>query len=256
MKTITLLLALLLMLALPSQTYAALSFGVNPARLTVTANSTINTLSAWTVIVWVRPEVLMAGRNIASKHNGISNGWIFRYSGADTTNLQVLADRTVNVSYITNDAPLTGTVGSWVYYAATFNTSASAGQVVNIYKGTLTQLATERTYSVTTDGSGAVVSDSSRNFMFGNRDEVGVYSSSFPGKMAWGMYFNRALTQNEIRSLQFNPRPISGCQIYFQMGYNDTGTQRNLCGPNNNSGTVTTATTSLQHVPLRSPFGN
>jgi len=67
------------------------------------------------------------------------------------------------------------------------------------------------------------------------------------------MYFDRALSLGEIRSLQFHPRVLSGCVLYSHYGFNGTGTQPDWSGKGN-SGTVTGATVS-NHVPLGSPFG-
>ena len=81
----------------------------------------------------------------------------------------------------------------------------------------------------------------------------GTDSKAFPGSIALFGLLNRVASQQEIVSLQFNPRVVSGTKVFMPLGWNGTGTQPDLSG-NGNSGTVTGATVAA-HVPLRPLFG-
>jgi Concanavalin A-like lectin/glucanases superfamily len=250
MKKIIPIIIIATLLLVPFSSEAALRYTNSTDRVTVTANSTINSLNAWTAMMWVKPSAITAGREFFAKSNGISTGWFARFPGGTAGNVAVSCGRTTTSAlYQTNNTPFASTTNAWMFIAVTCNLSDSAGQIIDVYVGSTTKMATEQTYGTVTDGSGGAQNDSAIDFQWGARASA----DAMQGDLAWGMFVNRELSLGEIRSLQFNPRYVSGCLIYHQFGFNRTGTQRNLCG-SGNAGTVTGATVA-PHGPFRSPFG-
>lgn len=201
----------------------------------------LNNLTALTWVVWLFPTTRTTNRVILQK----GDQHFIRLSGT-TGNVRFFRDRTTDTDYITNSTPL-ASLSTWYCLAITFDSAATP--TVHIYIGSLTATMVECTYGTAIDGSGALASDGLGSLVWGNNNASTIV---FQGSIAIPMMFNRVLTLRELQSLQYQPRVISGCQIYQQLGYNGTSTQTDYSG-NVRSGTVTGATVG-SHVPLRSPW--
>lgn len=223
----------------------ALVFGAGATdKVTITAEAGINNLDPFTWLMWVYPTTLTSLRVLLSKG---ATTKVFRLNGTGG-NIQVqIARASGGASFITNDTPLS-TLDKWYCVAAGVDSSAGAGQMVDIYTGDLTTPLAERAYGTNSNGSGALTDESASDLTLG-----GSASSAFQGRVAVAMIWNRELTLGELIDQQFNPRPTSGCVLYEVMGFNGTGTQPDWSG-NAHAGTVTGATVE-SHVPLRPPFG-
>ncbi len=229
----------------------ALTFGANLTdRVNIGSAAVIDNLNPFTWFMWLNANTITASRVFACKGLSGTNQKLCGFSGGSGNVIVQVTRASVSTQYITNTTPLSST-GTWYCLAVTFDSGAAAGQVVNIYTGTLTSPLTEATYGTATDGSGGVSSDASSNFFWGNRSN---FDLPFQGDIAIGMIFNRALSLGELKSLQWRPRMISGCVDFQILGYNGTGSQPDWSG-NGNAGTVTGATQSATHVPLPPPFG-
>jgi hypothetical protein len=229
----------------------ALTFGaVNSDAVNIGTGASISNLNPLSYIEWVYPTSVAtsAGLLFMQKGRAASGGTRRAFSFAAAGNfLRLTVDRaTTDTDYIASSLALTD--NTWHCIAATFNSAASAGEVVNLYCGTLTAEMAETTYSTATDGSGAVGDDSGLAMKLGN-DGAAASTSAFKGRIAIAAIFNRVLTLGELQSWQFHPRVMSGCVGFWQLGYNGTSTQPDWSG-NGNNGTVTGATLS-DHVPLR-----
>lgn len=230
----------------------ALTFGAATSdRVDCGSGASIDDLNPFTWLFWCYATNNTANRALGSKESG-SNSKRLRLSGTGGSagNLRVEVVRaTTNTDYITNDTPL-GTLNTWKCVAITFDSAASAGQIVNIYSGTRSVVLAESTYGTATDGSGTPSSEAAGSFYIGNRAGL---ASSFQGRIAVCMIWNRALTLAELIEQQFRPHKTSGCVMFTRVGYNGTGTQPDWSG-NGNAGTVTGATLTPDDVPL-GPMG-
>jgi hypothetical protein len=214
--------------------------------INIGSGASLDDLDPFTYLVWLNPTTLTANRVLFRK---IQTGVKILQLSNGSGDLQFAVSRSgAATNYTTNSSPLAAT-GTWIFLAATYNSAASAGQVHNIYKGTLTAAATECTYATATDGSGGSTTDATGDQSIGGR--VGA-SSAFQGAIAVAAIFNRELTLGEILSWQFDPRVMAGCVAFHHFGFNGVSTQPDYSG-RGNAGTVTGATVSA-HVPLKRPF--
>lgn len=223
----------------------ALTFGAASSdRVVVTAAASINDLATLSVGGWIYPTAL-ASTALATKCNGILNGWQFVLNGTGG-NLRFRRDRTTDTDYQTNSAPLT--TGKWYFVMAVYDAGAGAGQVVNIYVGDEAALAVEATYGVATDGAGAEVTDAAQNLEWGNNPAT--HAGAPSADMAQMMVYSRALSLAEVQALQFRPRMLdANCVLLHRLGDNGTGSQIDLSG-NGNHGTVTGATVATRNPAL------
>lgn len=210
----------------------------------------LDTLTTWTAIFWINWNTLTDFRQMMNKAVGLGRRRI-EVDATDELTVRVARNSFANnCVYTTNNANLT--TGKWWYIAVTFDTGASAGEVVNVYLGDISTLVTERTYATATDGSGAVDSEASASLFVGSAGGGG--SNAVGADIAIFQFYDTALSVEAIQLLQWLPRVLnSNCLIYSHYGFNGTGTQADWSG-NGNSGTVTGATVS-DHVPLGPPFG-
>lgn len=229
------------LLAIALQLQAALTFsGTN--RVTLTSASSMNNLSAWTIIYWLKPST-----NQGILHRQDTTGFR-RTSITDSNNISNISGRaTTDDQYDTNNASLS--TGVWAYIAIVYDSAAATGERFNVYKGTLTSLATELTYGTTTNGSGSVSFTGDINI--GNRASG---SDPFLGDVAIWAQWSIALTPNQVLGQQYRTRPtvLTGCLTFLEMGFQGTSTVRDWCGQGNN-GTITGATYSA-HPPIGAPF--
>ncbi|MCC7045064.1 MAG: LamG domain-containing protein [Acidobacteria bacterium] len=221
--------------------------GATTDRVTIAANATIDNLSAFTVLLWVRPTTLTSFRRIVAKEVSTTSGWAVRLTGTGGDIRVTWGRATTDVSYVTSSTPLSS-LYTWHLVAITFDQSGAAGEVVNIYTGKLTTAAVEASYSTTTGGSGAFDDDSSADLTIGNSAATDL---PIQGNIAVAAVINRVLTLQEIISWQWHPRMISGCVGFYQLS--DTSSVPDWSG-NSNAGAVT-GTSLFEHVPLGPWFG-
>lgn len=226
----------------------ALTLGAGSATewINLGAGASLGDLDPFTLLYWLNPTTLTGGRLLYRKAGtGIK---LFTLNGTGG-NVQMQFQRAGGfTNYLTNDTPLAST-GSWIFLAGDYDSSAAAGEIHNIYKGTLTAAATECTYGTATDSSGATLADAAGDFIVGGRVSQ---PNAFQGAIAIHAVFNRKLTLAEIVSWQWQPRMMSGCVALHHFGFNGTSTQPDYSG-NGNSGSVSGPTQSA-HVPLGQPF--
>ena len=203
-------------------------------------------LSPFTLLLWIFPTTLNTNDAIAHRGTFAANNRRSFFQSDSSGNLQLSVDRsTTDTIYITNDAPLV--LNEWNFVAASFDSSAGAGEIANIYRGSLTALVTERAYGTATDGSGTLADDSAASFIVGN---IANFTTAFKGRIAIAAYVLGAWSLAQIQAWQFRPRMVDGIKLLAVYGYAGTGTQPDWSG-NANNGTVTGATVA-DHVPI--PF--
>lgn len=225
----------------------ALTFGgATTDVVTVAAHASINTLAARTVLAWLFPTSLASTKGFGGK-------------GSAGGNMQCAVRTTGDVDFaisrsggLANYRTATGLITANTWYCIGLTYDAGATPSMHIYTGSLTAVLAEApSYTISTNGSGGTNSDASSGLLWGNIHSLNI---ALVGRIAIVAYFNRVLSLGEMIRWQFKPQMMSGCVNLLQVGYNGTGTQPDLSG-NANSGTVTGATLTPNHVPLGPMFG-
>src|SRR5690606_36887469 len=113
------------------------------------------------------------------------------------------------------------------------------------YTGTLTQALAEVGYNLQIAGSCALSSDAASDLT------TNVNSTQrWQGDVGTVMVFNRRLSLDEMRQLQFRPVALDGCVLWARPGYIDaTSTQADYSGSGNN-GSIAGSPTRADPVPL------
>lgn len=209
-------------------------------RVTSGPHATINNIAAGTYLLWFKPSSIPGLRRLVVK----SNGRILAINDASGNFRGFVNRATTSTNYITNTNPAVS--GEWNCVMMTWDLAAGAGELVNVYRGSLTAAMTECGYGSQTDGTG-VAGDDSANPLSIAGDGT---NSGLPGDYAIYAVFNRVLTRAEGVNWQFQPRMMSGC-VDFKHLYG-TGTQPDWSGTGN-AGTVASMTEAA-HVPLGPAF--
>lgn len=211
----------------------------------------IDDFNTGTVLVWVKVNTFTDGRAFFDKTATASSLKRFALETFPGTNQLAwsMGRVTANLNYVTNNIFIS--TGTWYFFAVSFSTQASAGEIANIYFGSQTAMAVEATYdAVTSDGSGAFGNEgSAANLFFGGTNAGGNLACQC--LVAYGKYTNRQMTLAEIQNEQFNPQwgETSGLGGLFSTYAIGTGSQFDLSG-NNNAGTITGCTESSDGPPI------
>ena len=224
----------------------ALIFGAATSdRIDINDVSSLQNLDGITIMCWLYPTTFTPARTIYNKDNRL----YFRLPDG-SGNLEFVRSRVGgDTNYLTDDTPLV--LNTWNFIACTFDTSAGAGEVINLYRGDLSTPATESSYGTSDDGSGALLSDAGGDVRIGNDNNQ---TRAFQGSIADTHLINSTLTLDQINAHLFRFIPHASSLIRMLPGYAGTGTQPDWSG-NGHSGAVT-GTSIGDHVPLRSPFGD
>ena len=234
-------------LALPLQTFAALSFTDGSSNnVNYGSGSSLDNLHEHTLIMWLYVRSLTASnRIVASKEvnsaTTFDKQWQIRSSGQ--------LDTFMNTSGTDATARSNTGAGNVVYAGQWFYIvfSMSSSMVPRLYLGTATTTVKEVSYVTQTTGTGSPTDESASNFILGN-NQLLARAGNFD--IAYVQYINRELSLGELRSLQYRPRFVTGTRLLSFPGFNRTGTQTDYSGFGN-SGTVTGATLSLPTPPIR-----
>ncbi len=249
------LLALLLILSLPSMASANLKFGAGTdTRLTIGTGAAITDIqSESTVLIWFYPtsdtsnSSIFSGRVSAALN---SANWSLRTTGTLGWSFR-LSKATTAVRYDTNSIDIA--LNQWNFVAVTHSEAAAN---THIYHGTLNSLAVESTYGTATAGTGAVTADGGTDpAAWGNRINAGTWTGpSYPGELGVGAVVNRAMSLGEIRAWQFRPSVVSGTRNFMRFGATGSaGTQPDFSGKHND-GIPTGAPApsfSSRYLPIR-----
>lgn len=220
---------------------------------------------------WVNHGSAASIDNLAQSANGMTIcQWVYRTAngvnqtlcskdGAGTTGFNFLINNDqaegglrfiVFRSSVTDFQSSGGEVAlnTWTFVAVTFDDSL--GTEADIYTGTLTSMASEVSYAVTTSGSGTPTDDSSIDLYVGN--VVRANTNPIAGRIATTRVWNRRLTLAEIQQTQFDHFTQNSGSVINSIYNNPSLTQPDLSG-NGNNGTVTGAA-QANHVPIGAPF--
>lgn len=213
-------------------------------RVSIGSGATLDDITTGTCLAWVNPTSVVEGRIYQKAYaGGDGTVWVFYLLGGGGSNFGFEYTRATTGLVIYSAGALV-TSGEWQFLAAAFDGAGANGDQ-KLYRGTLTALATETTYTSQQVGSGAIVSNAASTGYIGNR---GNFNIAFPGQIGWYAMWNRKLSEGEIQQQQYHPRPTSGCVGFWHLGLHGASTVPDLSG-NGNTGTVTSATVSA-HVPI------
>jgi hypothetical protein len=181
----------------------ALLYSATADRMNISQNATINTLSALSCAMWCRTDAMTSDRLLLTKANTATTGLRFRRGTATehATNLVVVRERaTTSTTYATAHRPLRERN---VWRCVAFSLDLAASPVVHIYTGALGVPVWEGSYGTATDGSGAIVSDSTGAMRIGN--DIGASPAlSWQGDIGPFAFWNRVLSVEEFRQWQEN----------------------------------------------------
>lgn len=218
-------------------------------RVDMAAAASINNITTGTTLMWMNlgSTAPATQRNFWGKSSGNN-----RYVGTiNSTSIQGAyggGTSLCNANALTSNMPNFG-ANKWVCLAHTFD---FGGANPHLYSGDLSNAMQEATSYVTqVPGSGTHDDSGSGWTWFGAAGGGNCPGGKFALAMVWS---GRQLSLGELIDQQFHPHKTSGLVVYLQFGYNGTSTQPDWSG-NGNSGTVTGATLTPDHVPLMPPFG-
>ncbi len=196
-----------------------------------------------TLYFWVYPTAATASRSLFRKISvALAGGWSLATAASNGLRTTV-AYATANADARSPSALVANT---WQFVATTFDGTNAP----KIFVGSLSAIVAELTYNISTAPSGARVTESGAQIVVGNIESpASTFAAGFPGRIALMNWMpGVALTEGELRSHQFNPRPHANSKIFAQYGFNGVSTQPDWSG-NGNSGSVTGAT-QVDHVPI------
>ncbi len=119
-----------------------------------------------------------------------------------------------------------------------------------IFHATLPGAIVETSYDYRNVGSGATNADNGASFRVGDSSVGGQPADVNASRFLW---FDRRMTLAELRRIYLKAVNDSDALLWWELGYNGTGTQADYSG-NGRTGTVSGATVT-DHAPLPPPFG-
>jgi len=208
--------------------------------------------AAWTICGWAKRMdtgslAPLAGTRIWSKESGSLGKGLYLGFDDSIGNIRLVHKRSSsNLNYTTTNTPWADR--NWKFVAVVCDTSGAANQLATFYFGSERSFATASSVGSKTDGGGtfdlAGVDTSMAFSMMPHNGSVSWIT------WQWAQFYNRALSVGELRSLQFNPRPLdNGCRLYLIM--NDTGSCIEVSGYSGslyNSGTISYGSPSIPPI--------
>lgn len=228
----------------------ALTFGgATSDRVSIAAHASINASEASIVSALVRFYIgtITAGRYIVAKNAVDGNGG-FRVSVRGGGEIRVQMSCTT-VDAFAESTSLGLSVNTW--YDGHFVYEPGAGQEARIYVTPAGADAwTEPSYTGVTSHVGTTTGNPA--LTLGNNSNASP-TSGLQGRIAMAQWKVGAIHTDQERALwQHGLGHLVSAGMTMNVGWDGTGTQRNISG-NNNNGTVTGAT-FVAHPPLAMPF--
>ncbi|MHA2642892.1 MAG: LamG-like jellyroll fold domain-containing protein [bacterium JZ-2024 1] len=178
------------------------------------ANSTaVGTVGSLTMLVWLRINNNVTRQQIIRQVG--TPDWEIQYRG-DLSGKPILVSRQRATAYQEAWAPSGNFsawgIDKWVFVAGVIDLAG----LPKIYVGDVSSLASEPS-SYTTQASGlGTASTTNADINIGNFSLVN--TRYIRGEIAWVGVWDRPLTQDEIRNLQFYPRITNGCVYFCHLG--------------------------------------
>lgn len=211
----------------------ALVFGAANTDDVSVGGTSLDNLSAFSMLFWIYPTTITHQRRIWSKGASIKDIEI-RNSGGDVDRFlfYVVRATTTAIAIPVNN---TLVLNTWQCIGITYDGTDGP----RVFTGSLTAAMTEVSYSTRDVGAGAETDDSAAEIALGNRTSTG--TASFQGRMEVYKHFNTRMSLAELRRHQFRDIPASNCLLHWRLGYSGTTTQVDWSGTGN-AGTISGAT--------------
>lgn len=170
-----------------------------------------------TVVGWFRRSSFMTsstGNRVWSKESGnILRGKHLAFANSAGAIRFLFSRATSNMIYSSSVEVFTD--DKWRYVAVTWNTAAGAGLKSSLFLGNITGSVTHSPWSFTGEGTGSGQPDATSDYWVLFNTAINGGSNGAAVACEWVQMYNRELTLGEIRTLQFEPRPLdSGCVEY------------------------------------------
>ena len=216
-------------------------------RVDISPDATIDTLAEFYDVFWLYKD---------NSGSTATHELAFAKSTSHFLNVRSTIDLRADYSTGNITAEASPSLGSgWHYIAAGVYDDGSNFQG-EIYLGNLTTAAAKQTLTadITQPNTASRTDDSANNLTLGNHFN-GTTSLPFLGRLGFYQRYNRRLLAGEIKQLQFNPFPLSGCVVNYPLPSLDSlSTIRDYSG-NGNDGTGTGLTRTAP-VPIGNVWGN
>lgn len=135
-------------------TLPMLTLGTNTSDRVDLATPTPLESDPFSLAMWVYVTTL-TNQRVLYDHRGSTGGLrLFRLMGTSGDVQWFTTRATTSTSFITNSLPVV--LNTLTMLAVSFRSAGAAGEVTNIYRGTLTSPLAECTYGTATDGTGGV----------------------------------------------------------------------------------------------------
>ncbi len=212
--------------------------GADGDSIQYAAHASINTLSQWTALFWIRYGAMASNfRSLLMKQAdggdadvqrvisffGATKEYVLRLgrgTGGTATRANYVGGGTLDLS---------GTV--WSYVAVTYDFDGADSEDFKLYEGDLTTSAVRfphASWDTSDDGSGAIGNEDAFDLHIMNYSTT--KSTAVGGDLAFFGHWDRVLDIEEIREQQFDQHKTDNCQILSFPGYNALVNVPNLAG--------------------------
>ena len=223
---------------------AALAFTGTTSLVNVGSAASLDNMTQGTTMAWVKlASAVTAARVWQKAYLAAHSSFIYLSLNEPGGEMSFQLDKPTDLAVFGGVSP---TVGVWTFVAAQWNINGAATDQ-KLFSGTLDTPATEvSSYSSQSAGSGSRTSDAAASLYLGNRQNGSV---QLGGSMALVIISTATLTVDEIRRLQYQPRPsaVRGCVGFWRPGAYGTGRVFDECGLNH--GTPTAAVPVSDYLP-------
>ena len=225
----------------------ALYFPASNERISHGNNSSLNSLSNWTAMLWLRLRANTANGEFLAAKNGAGSNDMYWYAGTMAEgNGQCgwFLDRTSDFSSVVAN-PGTLTLDVWAFVAMRDGTS----QTPTLFKGDVSTLAAEVSYAFQGGGTSAASDNSAGALVIGGGDTGNRQSNC---ELAYVWLYNRMLTDSEVWMHQWNGfYQTDGCVLHTSYWNTSAAGLKDL-SPFGNHGTVNNTPDVVPHVSI--PF--
>ena len=206
--------------------------------ISITNSASIDTLTAWTTLMWLNLTALTGNRRYFAKASASGS----RSIQVDATNTDELfltqGYGSTNANYITNNADIL--VSKPLFIAVGYDEGAAAGDFFRAYVGTALPGRSDAracTFGTATDPVGSIQSDAANPLVIGNTQPTGA-TRAIQAYLSTVMHFSRRLSYAEILMLQAGPFLVPNCVLWFNFEQPRHGASYYDLSTRGNHGTV------------------
>ena len=224
----------------------ALYFPASNERINHGNNSSLNSLSNWSLLMWIRLISTSTTAQLGAKIGGGGSDVIFFVDdiGAGNGQFGFFRDRVSDFSSATSAAS-TISLNTWAFIVMRDGTS----QTPTLFKGDESTLAAEVSYDFQGGGTSAASNDSAGNLFIGGGASGNVESNC---EIAYVWLYNRMLSDTEVYLHQWNGwYQTDGCVLHTSYWNTSADGLKDL-SPFGNHGTANLTPDRVNHVSI--PF--